>query len=131
MKVEKTSLEIPEHIHTHTELINEMEIPIGKIIKVIRCKNDLETLFIIVPFDKNLSVSKCENNHGNFEIMGEYEAIEEMFNSTLSHKIFLDRSLFFQPEYYVLDWQERLVRQVLLEEIIQSINFNAWVDFTD
>ncbi|VEI08316.1 hypothetical protein [Kurthia zopfii] len=131
MKVERSSLEIPAHIHTNIELEKEMHIPIGKILKAVTCTFNSEILLIIVPLDKIISLSKCEKLDGDFEIIGDFEAIEEIFNSTSTTKIYLDRSLFFQPEYYVLDWHVRMVRLVLLEEIIQSINFNAWVDFTE
>lgn len=131
MKLERSSLEIPVHIHTQTELVNELQIPSDQILKAVYCSIDSEKLFIIVPLDKNISLRKCENLGSDFKIIGDYEVIDDLFNFSFTNKIYLDRSLFFQPEYYILDWQKRMVRQLLLEEIIQSINFSAWVDFTE
>jgi len=131
MKLEKSSLDIPLHVHTEAALINELQVPSGKILKANCCHIGTEKLFIMTPFDKNLNLSKCQQLGENIEISGYCEEIDRMFNYSLTNKIYLDRSLFFQPEYYVLDWSNRVVRLALLEEIIQSINFSAWVDFTE
>lgn len=131
MRLEKSSLDIPLHIHSEAALINELQVPSGKILKAVRCYNGTEKLFIMIPFDKNLNLSKCQQLGKNIEISGYNEEVNQMFNYSLTNKIYLDRSLFFQPEYYVLDWSNRVIRLKLLEEIILSINISAWVDFTE
>lgn len=125
--------ELPENINTYEEAIEQLNLTADSILKGFSNTISGQKIFIVTPLSKNIN---SEKRSELFPSVDEpiYESrfeIKKLVASCDEYQLYLDRSLMYRSEYYVLNWKERLLYRVSLAELVNGFNFFAWIDIVD
>lgn len=136
-KIEKkwviSSTKLSNPLLSYQDVLDQSSISKDSLLKGISRIEKGEKIFIVKPLSRKISYEKYNryfpNSSGElFE--DDFQLTKLLFNLD-GTRLYLDKSLMYNSEYYAIDWDEGLLHHITLEGILSEVNFIAWVDITE
>lgn len=121
---------IDADIHNYSDLTSRMTITNDAILRGLSKGVDGKNIFIVKPLSKEPDYEKLKQIFSESE-GDDYKEdfyIQDIVEDFEKYQVYLDRSLMYRSDYYIVDWENRKIYKGSLAEILKQFNFVAWID---